>query len=339
MWAADNRWTYAQALRQAAGGAALPFGGRAGKSLVGFATQLEVWQRVAQQEPLDVLFDIVMNDIGYGLYLREISETTDEAEERMSNVAALRGYLADSRDMPLRDYLEQTALASEADTVDEGRNGVTLLTLHAAKGLEYPVVFITGVEDGLLPHSRSISDPEAMQEERRLFYVGVTRARDRLYLTYAFRRSLYGESQLAEPSRFLGDIPADLLDGNSFKVTGLRDRSAIEYATRWERDPAPAPPGKVISFEERAAKLDLDRIRDKYLPPQQGGVRQGMPPRPAAALTYTVGMRVFHPRFGEGVVLGSQKSGDDEEVEIQFGSAGRRVVSASFANLVILGKS
>ncbi len=340
MWSADNGWSYARALHEAASGASLPFGGRAAKSLVGFATQLEVWQRVAQNEPLDVLFDIVMSETGYGLHLREISDTMEEAEERMGNVAALRGYLADSRDMPLRDYLEQTALASEADTVEEGKNGVTLLTLHAAKGLEYPVVFIIGVEDGLLPHSRSLSEPEAMQEERRLFYVGVTRAKDRLYLTYAFRRSLYGESQLAEPSRFLGDIPADLLEGNSFKVTGLRDRAAIDYATRWDRDSAPTPPRspKIISFDEAASRLDLSRIRDKYAPPPESGVRQGMPSRPATALTYTAGMRVFHPKFGEGVVLSSRKSGDDEEVEIQFGTAGRRVVSASFANLVILGR-
>ncbi|MDZ4770127.1 MAG: UvrD-helicase domain-containing protein [Chloroflexota bacterium] len=364
MWAADQGWSLARALGEVAGGTITPFGGRAAKALAAFAKQLALWQEIAANEPLDVLFDVIMNETHYAAYLRDLAETPEELEERMGNVAALRGYVSDKKDLALRDYLEETALASEIDTLDPDKNGVTLLTLHAAKGLEYPVVFITGIEEGLLPHSRSIAEPEAMQEERRLFYVGVTRAKDRLFLTYAFRRSLYGDSQLAEPSRFLADIPANLTEGNWYRLNTKRDRAAIEYATTWDREPRepdapsapetplpprearpsrePSQPNNVISFEKASQKLDLQSIRDKYFPPSgsSGGVvpRQGMPPRSTPSLKYAVGLRVFHPKFGEGVVLSSTRSGDDEEVEIQFEAMGRRVVSAAFANLVILGK-
>ncbi|MBL8131875.1 MAG: UvrD-helicase domain-containing protein [Anaerolineae bacterium] len=325
MWAADQGWSVARALSEIAGGAAVPFSGRAAKAFAEFARQIEAWQAFVEVEgsTLEALFDDITGQIGYAAYLREISDTPEENEERMQNLAQLRAVMKEKSHLSLRDFLEETALVAEIDSLDATKNGVTLLTLHAAKGLEYPVVLITGVEDGLLPHSRSITEPEAMAEERRLLYVGVTRARERLYLTYAFRRSLYGDSMLAEPSRFLGDIPAALTEGNWFRVKKMRDQTALEQATRWEREP-----NNVISFEQK--------LRDMQASPRDRS--KAPPPRPTPTLKYPPGVRVFHAKFGEGVVLNSTRVGDDEEVDVQFAQAGRRVLSASFANLVLLGR-
>ena len=111
----------------------------------------------------------------------------------------------------LSAFLEGAALVSDVDSLEEGTDAITLITLHQAKGLEFPVVFIVGLEEGLLPHSRSIDDPDQMEEERRLFYVGMTRAKDRLYLTRAFRRGFWGNTSAPRPSRFLGDVPQRLM--------------------------------------------------------------------------------------------------------------------------------
>jgi len=182
--------------------------------------------------------------------------------------------------------------------------------MHAAKGLEFPVVFITGLEDGLLPHSRSFSEPDAMAEERRLLYVGLTRAKDHLYLTYAFRRSLYGESVPGIPSRFLGDIPAELTEGVSPRLQTLRDRNGYQTATRWEREPA--MPQNIISFDRAARSVRQTR--------------------------YKAGQRVYHNKFGEGVVIDSRPDGQDEEVQVRFTKFGMKLLAASFANLIVLDK-
>src|SRR5690606_19040276 len=138
------------------------------------------------------------------------------------------------RDQSLGDFLAEQALVADVDSLVEDEDKVTLLTLHSAKGLEYPVVFITGLEEGLLPHSRSFDDPDGMAEERRLLYVGLTRAKDQVYLTYAFRRMLYGDSIPGVPSRFLADIPEELTEGMSATMGDLRSRAAYQRQTSWD---------------------------------------------------------------------------------------------------------
>ena len=132
-------------------------------------------------------------------------------------------------DERLATFLQSVALVSDVDTLDDGGDGITLITLHQAKGLEFPVVFIVGLEEGLLPHSRSIDDPDQLEEERRLFYVGMTRAKERLYLTRAFRRGFWGNTSASRPSRFLGDVPQRLI--TSMTMAGERvaapERAAI----------------------------------------------------------------------------------------------------------------
>jgi DNA helicase-2/ATP-dependent DNA helicase PcrA len=286
-----------------------------------------------QPVTLTFLFDEIMARTGYTAHISDISDTPDQLTDRMENLRALRGLLDSKKDLALNEFLADVSLSTDADTteeVDKG-NSVTLLTLHAAKGLEYPIVFITGVEDGLLPHSRSFSDPDEMAEERRLLYVGLTRAEHQLYLTYAFRRSLYGESIPSIPSRFLGDIPAELTEGAPLKIKHMGERQAYSEMTRWEsaresgsdggdsftrRSSGGSSGGKIISFENAAAAQSARRA--------------------ATTLKYKPGQRVYHAKFGEGVVLDSHRFGEDEEVTINFEEFGQKRLAASFANLRIL---
>jgi DNA helicase-2/ATP-dependent DNA helicase PcrA len=318
-WLAESGFTQRQALEAIADGQVAPLAGRAGRSLTEFAVMLAELRQLIEGNDLTVLFDEIVSRIGYNLYLHEISESTEELEDRTQNVGELRGVVESKKDLSLNDALEELALVAEIDSLDESLDKVTLLTLHAAKGLEFSVVFITGLEDGLLPHSRSFGEPDAMAEERRLFYVGLTRAKDHLYLSYAFRRSLYGESIPGLPSRFLSDIPTELTEGASIKLNVERERASFRKAYTWSSDESPsakpaAPRKKVIPFASAAARAA------------------------APVMRYTPGLRVTHAKFGEGIVIESQRYGQDEEVTVAFEKFGLKRLAASFANLQILGK-
>ena len=173
-----------------------------------FLTMIEGWVRDRDRLPLLQLFDRIVQETDYERFLRD---GTIEGESRWENILTLRGVIADAPEVSLSDFLTEVALIADVDTLEETEEAVTLLTLHSAKGLEYRIVFIVGLEEGLLPHRRSLEEsPDALAEERRLFYVGMTRAKEELYLTRAFRRGWYGSDQVTEPSRFLEEIPAHL---------------------------------------------------------------------------------------------------------------------------------
>ena len=270
----------------------LELGTRARRALTAFREMLEGW--VAAQEGMTVaqLIDRVLEDARYGDYLRDGSE---EGEDRWANVLELRNVAADYEELTLTDFLADVALVSDVDNLGEGVDAPTLLTLHSAKGLEFPVVFITGLEEGLLPHFRSLDDPEQMAEERRLMYVGLTRAKDRLFLTYAFRRTRYGESEPSIPSRFLDDIPPELVGGSwrqGERAGGRRSRGA---GRRWSAGGGSRPTIHVAQFE--------------------------------------AGQRVRHTAFGEGVVLESRADGGDEIVTVEFEKVGKKRLLASMASL------
>jgi DNA helicase-2/ATP-dependent DNA helicase PcrA len=201
----------------------------------------------------------------------------------------------------LEAFLEQVALVSDQDTIETSSNVPTLLTLHAAKGLEFPIVFIVGLNDGTLPHSRSFDDPEAMMEERRLFYVGVTRAKNHLYLLYAQSRSAYGYSEPADPSRYLADIPPELVADSSPARRTRRTNSSSYRTERWQDSPG------------ASARASAPIIEQRYHP----------------------GMRVEHPTWGEGMVLNSRMQDDDEIVDIFFEEMGLKRVAASIARLEV----
>jgi DNA helicase-2/ATP-dependent DNA helicase PcrA len=192
-------------------GADLPFSVRTVKALAGFAVMMVGFIEKSRKLNLVELFDLVVESSGYKQYLAGLVD----GEERWENILELRGVAQDYREMKSTEglvaFLEGVALVSDVDSLEEKVNSVTLITLHQAKGLEFPVVFIVGMEDGILPHFKSIDDPAQLEEERRLCYVGITRAKKKVYLVRAFRRHLMGSSAMNKPSRFLQDIPAHLI--------------------------------------------------------------------------------------------------------------------------------
>jgi DNA helicase-2/ATP-dependent DNA helicase PcrA len=187
-------------------------GARAQRVLVTFLDLLEGWIAARERVTVAQLIDRVLEDTRYADHIRD---GTEQGEDRWANVLELRNVAAEYADLTLTDFLADVALVSDVDNLGSSEvDALTLLTLHSAKGLEFPVVFIVGLEEGILPHSRSFDDAEQMAEERRLMYVGLTRAEDRLFLTYAFMRSRYGESDPSVPSRFLEDVPPELVGGS-----------------------------------------------------------------------------------------------------------------------------
>ncbi len=274
------------------------FYSRSGSALANFGGLLASW--VAQKvdlQPLS-LVDRILEDTEYHFY---IDDGTQEGQDRWENVMELRRLAAEYQGKDLETFLEQIALVSDQDTLDTSANVPTLLTLHAAKGLEYPIVYIVGLVDGILPHNRSFEDPEAMMEERRLLYVGITRAKDRLFLVLPQHRNAYGFAEPVNPSRFLSDIPDELLDsGQPLRITSRNDTLPAR-PERWSMQDG--------SFNDREKKL-VSRFQP--------------------------GMRVQHPIWGEGMVLNSRLQDDDEVVDIFFEGMGLKRVVASLARLEII---
>jgi len=246
-WAEERKVPIYTALQVLRGGteetALLPSYAR--NVLLGFSELLD--ELIAARERLNVLelLDLILGRSGYSTYIRD---GTEEGEDRWNNILELRTVAREYLDLPsgesLTTFLEEVALVSDVDTFDETVNAPTLLTLHMAKGLEFPVVFIVGLEEGLFPHNRSMDDPEAMEEERRLCYVGITRAKERVYLVHAFRRTMYGESQVSVPSRFIADIPDHLVVGRE-EAVGEEERR-YRWQVQW---PVTAGPAFTAKFE------------------------------------------------------------------------------------------
>lgn len=269
---------------------------RSERAVIDFLEKLEGWIAASGELPVAELISRVLEDTGYADYLRDGS---DEGEDRWANVQELRNVAAEEPDVSLTEFLTDVALVSDVDNLSDDVDAPTLLTLHSAKGLEFPVVFITGLEEGLLPHSRSFDEPEEMAEERRLAYVGLTRAEDRLFLAYAFRRTRYGSSEATVPSRFLEDIPGDLTKG-SWQETG---RGRRQHESSWER----------LGGQDEAGFEDTS-VTSKF----------------------SVGQRVMHDSFGEGMVLETRAHGDDEIVTVNFEEGGEKRLMVSFAPMEVL---
>ena len=269
------------------------FGNRTAIALANFGALLSNWHAAAAVYTVTELFDRIVTDIGYKEFLDDGSE---EGLERWENVGELRRLTLEYETRTIEEFLQDVALISDQDTLTEEVNAPTLLTLHAAKGLEFSAVFIVGLDDGILPHSRSFDEPEEMEEERRLFYVGITRAKDRLYLLRSVQRGGRGYAEDTYPSRFLDDIPANLLVGKARTGGGQRGRPA---ETLWA---GYARPGSAAVIQAR----------------------------------FHAGTKVQHKLWGEGIVLDSRIQDDDEIVDVVFESVGIKRLAASLANLTIL---
>ncbi len=217
-----------------------PFNSHISRVLTAFSDLMEELILRSKELKLVELFDLVVERSGYKQYL----QSENNWQERWENILELRAvaqkeYGDKSPAESLAAFLEEVTLVSDVDDLDESESTVTLITLHQAKGLEFPVVFIVGMEDGLLPHFRSFDDPEQMEEERRLCYVGVTRAKQKVYLVRAFRRSLMGRSTVSEPSRFLNDIPKHLISTGDWREEA--ESRIVPSIYSWNKPPAPTP--------------------------------------------------------------------------------------------------
>ncbi len=191
--------------------------GRSVKQVLEFSALMSRWQEQVETLPAIEILKGIMEESRYMESLK--LENTDEALNRMANIEQLYNatmqFAEENEDNSLTGFLSSASLASELDNLEEGEQAVSLLTIHSAKGLEFPVVFLVGMEEGLFPNFRSVNDPRSLEEERRLCYVGITRAQERLFLTHALERRLWGSYERAQPSRFLAELPRDLLQGNS----------------------------------------------------------------------------------------------------------------------------
>jgi len=234
-------------------------------------------------------------------YERYVKDAGSDGDERWANVLELRGLASEYDGLPpgegLQAFLEETALMSDVDTMQEGTQGMTLITLHMVKGLEFPVVFMLGMEEGLFPHSRSLDSPEELEEERRLAYVGMTRAKDRLYLFHAFRRHLWGSANLNLPSRFLKDIPSELVDGPAGIPSGI--------------DTEGMAPARLVEATRPGAPLQL---------------RQ----------RYHSGDNIEHRSWGHGRVMKSTMTRTDEELIVKFDKVGVKILAVSLAPITKL---
>lgn len=222
-WQADGGLSLQQALGQVADCPGLPAKARAG--LAELADLLQVGREVMEDTALPALLDSLLRRLDY---LRYLDDGTPQGEARKENVQELMSVAQTYQDLGLSGFLEEVSLISDIDSYDAQGNAVTLMTLHAAKGLEFPVVFMTGLEESIFPHSRALYDQSEMEEERRLCYVGMTRAREELYLTYASGRLLYGGLQHNPPSRFLSEIEGDSQTRSATSLDSLPSYEGID---------------------------------------------------------------------------------------------------------------
>ena len=276
------------------------FSARGAAALVGFSELLFNWRVFIQNHSLPELFNQVIKNIGYKAY---VDDGTDIGEGRWENVLELRQLAYEFENRGMTEFLERIALVTDQDTIPDAPNAPTLLTLHAAKGLEFSTVYIVGVDEGLLPHNRSFEDSEEMAEERRLFYVGITRAKNDLILVRAGQRSNFGRYEYTTPSRFLDDIPEELI-----KQEGIR--------------------------------LGVRRVKPLSQPRWTSSVSISGSSKPALKepkeLVYKAGMRVIHPAWGDGLVIETRVMGNDETVTVMFETVGLKRLAASIAKLEII---
>ncbi|MET0324418.1 MAG: 3'-5' exonuclease, partial [Ilumatobacteraceae bacterium] len=267
-------------------------------------------------------------------YLAELeAEDTVESAGRLENLGELVGSAREFTQID--EFLEQVSLVADTDDLPDGEveDQVVLMTLHSAKGLEFPVVFLIGVEEGVFPHSRALTEPDELEEERRLAYVGITRARERLFVTHAWSRSLFGSTQYNPPSRFLEEIPAELVESQG-NVTG---RSAYgRQSLRPRADWGQPPPyrrrrGADDAVEaERRSDAHRERVVDAAL---AAGRRSAPAPSDAHDIGLRIGDDVEHPAFGEGVIIDLHGQGDGAEATVNFPGVGTKHLALAWAPL------
>ncbi|HSV72490.1 MAG TPA: DNA helicase PcrA [Chthonomonadales bacterium] len=283
-------------------------GARARKAVLGFVSMIEGLREAAASTGASVsaIASLILDRTGLLVELE--ADRSGEGQARAENVreflTVTARYEAESANATLGNFLEQVALVSDIDSVDLSADAVTLMTLHSAKGLEFASVFVVGLEEGIFPHMRSLESERELEEERRLCYVGITRAREELCLTHAYRRTLYGQTMVNPPSRFLREVPPGLF-------VGCQSRGRAQHGR-------PGTGQDRALWTEPDAQRDLDARRARL---------QGH------GATFRTGQKVRHDTFGVGVVLSAERVDEDEQVSVAFPSVGVKKLLQSFARL------
>ena len=280
---------------------------------------------IAQKNNLKIseLIQKILKDTGYLKTLED--ENTDETKNRIANLEEFLNvaieFEEESAENTLNEFLEGITLSSDLDNIEETDESVTLMTLHSAKGLEFPVVFLVGMEEGVFPGYKSIGEDKEIEEERRLCYVGITRAKERLFLTRSKQRTTFGSTTYNQPSRFLKEIPANMLDGYE---------EAIEGKTTYEKESL-GESGYTWSYGSKS-QSNMFRTAESFL----NSLKKQPQNQVVNFSQYQAGVKVYHKKFGEGIINYVEPEGDDLKVDINFDKFGHKRLMAKFANLEIL---
>lgn len=279
--------------------------GPARRGLGDFYKMVEHWRQYSPDTPVLLLMDMVLAESGYRKMLED--STLLEAQSRLENIGELlsvaASFDAEAEEGGLENFLAQISLATDMDQADNGDDYVSLMTLHSTKGLEFPIVFLAGLEERIFPHSRSLSSEEQLEEERRLCYVGITRAREKLYLTRARRRVQWGQGEEHKESRFIQEIPEEYLD--------------IHRLALYEWD----------NQHEGNSKSSKKPVRTSIF----GDLKRPEPPQKEKIGLINLGDKVCHAKFGDGVVVQVKGSGDSTEIMVAFPEQGIKSLVLKYA--------
>jgi DNA helicase-2/ATP-dependent DNA helicase PcrA len=277
------------------------------------------------------------------------NENTIEAENRIENLdeflTVAIEFEDESADNKLSDFLEGITLSSDIDNMEETEETVTLMTLHSAKGLEFPVVFLVGMEEGIFPGYKSIGEPKELEEERRLCYVGITRAKEYLFLTCSKQRTIFGSTSCNQVSRFLREIPSDLLDGYD-KALGEKQESNNVFGdskyswTYGSKDNGNIKTYKIDKHEPAVAAASSNLNNNGFMFRTAESFLNNLTKKSTGANVdlskYKAGVKIYHKKFGEGIISNVEPEGDDLKVDINFDKVGHKRLMAKFANLEII---
>ena len=297
-----------------------------------FINVIEELKQQKEKLKLSELIKQTLKKTGYTKSLE--AENTIEAENRIANLeeflTVAMEFEEEFAENTISEFLESITLSSDLDDMEEQEDSITLMTLHSAKGLEFPAVFLVGMEEGIFPGYQSQMEPEELEEERRLCYVGITRAKENLFLTCSKQRTVFGSTSYNPVSRFLKEIPQELLEGyeEAFGETSNKQNIFTDSKYKWSYGDSKKEP----VFAAKSNNNFVFRTAESFL----NGINKKTSNTQVDLTQYKEGIRVFHKKFGEGTINIVEPEGEDLKVDINFDKVGHKRLMAKYANLEII---